>query len=80
MSSHNTYRAARDLMLSDPASFAWPSFDSCFNWAHDWFDFIAEGNTATALHIVEQDGSERAYTFDELRKRSNRVARWLAWH
>ena len=80
MTSHDTYRAARDLMLTDPESFSWPSFAGSFNWAHDWFDFIAEGNDTTALHIVEEDGGERAYTFDELRRRSNRVARWLAWH
>ncbi|MGW6932437.1 AMP-binding protein [Lentzea sp. NPDC054927] len=80
MSSHDTYRAARDLMLTDPESFTWPSFENSFNWAHDWFDVIAEGNTATALHIVEEDGTGRAYTFDEMRRRSNRVARWLAWH
>ncbi|MFD4671308.1 AMP-binding protein [Lentzea sp. NPDC058450] len=80
MSSHDTYRAARDLMLTDPDAFSWPSFGGSFNWAHDWFDFIAEGNATTALHIVEEDGSERAYSFDELRRRSNSVARWLAWH
>lgn len=80
MSSHDTYRAARDLMLTDPASFGWPSFGNSFNWAHDWFDVIADGNTATALHIVEEDGAGRTYSFDELRRRSNRVARWLAWH
>jgi acetyl-CoA synthetase len=80
MASHDTYRAARDLMLTDPESFRWPSFPDAFNWAHDWFDVIAENNTATALHIVEEDGSERAYSFDELRRRSNRVARRLAGH
>ena len=80
MSSHDTYRAARDLMLSDPDAFAWPSFGSTFNWAHDWFDVVADGNTTTALHIVEEDGSERAYSFDEVRRRSNSVARWLAGH
>ncbi|ANZ39436.1 AMP-dependent synthetase [Lentzea guizhouensis] len=80
MASHDTYRAARDLMLTDPESFRWPSFPDAFNWAHDWFDVIAEGNAATALHIVEEDGRERAYSFDELRRRSNRVAHWLAGH
>ncbi|WP_394617788.1 AMP-binding protein [Lentzea sp. JNUCC 0626] len=80
MSSHDTYRAARDLMLTDPDAFSWPSFEGSFNWAHDWFDFIAEGNDTTALHIVEEDGSERSYSFDALRRRSNSVARWLAWH
>jgi acetyl-CoA synthetase len=80
MSSHDTYRAARDLMLTDPAAFRWPSFEAGFNWAHDWFDHIAEGNATTALHIVEENGTGRDYTYDELRRRSNRVARWLARH
>ncbi|SER60847.1 acetyl-CoA synthetase [Lentzea xinjiangensis] len=80
MSAHDTYRAARDLMLTDPESFRWPSFAGSFNWAHDWFDVIAEGNGTTALHIVEEDGSGRAYSYDEMRRRSNRVARWLASH
>ncbi|KOV79702.1 AMP-binding protein [Nocardia sp. NRRL S-836] len=80
MASHDTYRAARDLMLTDPESFRWPSFPDAFNWAHDWFDVIAGDNSATALHIVEEDGRERAYSFDELRRRSNQVAHWLAGH
>ncbi|MDX8054043.1 AMP-binding protein [Lentzea sp. BCCO 10_0798] len=80
MSSHDIYRAARDSMLADPGAFTWPSFDGGFNWAHDWFDVIAQGNTTTALHIVEEDGSERACSFDELRRRSNGVAHWLASH
>lgn len=56
--------------------FAWPRPER-FNWALDWFDAIADGNGKTALHIVEEDGREGRFTFDELRRRSNRVANWL---
>ncbi|MFD5825403.1 AMP-binding protein [Lentzea sp. NPDC060358] len=81
MSSHDTYRAARDLMLTEPEKFGWPDFgDDGFNWAHDWFDVIARDNGRTALHLVEEDGTERVRTFDEMRRRSNRVAHWLASH
>lgn len=78
------YRAARDLLLQyshDTAAahreFAWPEVDDRFNWAHDWFDSIAAGNDKIALRIVEDDDSEAAYSFDELRRRSNQVANWL---
>ncbi|MFG2781237.1 AMP-binding protein [Streptomyces prunicolor] len=77
------FRAARDFLLAhreDYATayegFSWPRPEH-FNWALDWFDVIAEGNTRTALHIVEEDGSEVRLSFAELSARSNRVANWL---
>ena len=79
------YRAARDQLLSlsgrhDDAmrEFRWPDVGDRFNWAIDWFDAIARGNGATALWIVEEDGSEQRLTFDELAHRSDQVAVWLA--
>jgi acetyl-CoA synthetase len=78
------FRAARDLLLrhrtdaaAAQAEFAWPEVSDSFNWAHDWFDVIADGNETTALWIVEDDESEAKYSFDTLRRRSNQVARWL---
>ena len=78
------FRAARDELLgwgNDPAraraEFRWPEVGPEFNWAHDWFDVIAEGNDDVALWIVEDDESEAKYRFDQLRRRSNRVANWL---
>lgn len=78
------FRDARDLLLRhshdlDAAreGFAWPDVGDHFNWAVDWFDGIAEGNQRVALRIAEEDGSEASVTFDELRRRSNRVANWL---
>src|SRR5215472_19176215 len=78
-----TYRQARDELLArrDPgqaaAEFVWPTLDSTFNWAIDWFDVIARGNDRPALRIVEEDGADRSYTFDEMARRSDQVATWL---
>ncbi|MFF9090895.1 AMP-binding protein [Streptomyces sp. NPDC014991] len=79
----DAFRGARDFLLEhreDYATayggFAWPRPEH-FNWALDWFDVIADGNDRTALHIVEEDGSETRLSFAELADRSNRVARWL---
>lgn len=78
------FREARDVLLRDArdldaarAAFTWPDVGAHFNWAVDWFDGIAEGNGRIALRIAEEDGSEESVTFDELRRRSNRVANWL---
>lgn len=79
------FRAARDAVLAlrdNPEAlrrdFAWPTVPADFNWAIDWFDVIADGNPQTALHITEDSGEENDWSFDDLRRRSNRVARWLA--
>lgn len=78
------FREARDLLLDNArdldaahAGFVWPDVGDHFNWAVDWFDGIAEGNDRVALRIAEEDGSEHSATFDELRRRSNRVGNWL---
>ncbi|GGW20241.1 AMP-dependent synthetase [Streptomyces capoamus] len=77
------FRTARDFLLEHREDYAtayggfrWPRPEQ-FNWALDWFDVIAAGNDRTALHIVEEDGTETRLTFAELAERSNRVARWL---
>lgn len=81
------YREARDLLqglsrdyATAVAEFEWPDFGDRFNWAIDWFDAIARGNDRTALWIVEEDGSEAKYSFDELARRSDQVAAFLAAH
>ncbi|WP_236245843.1 AMP-binding protein [Streptomyces sp. CC210A] len=86
MSEHGAtarFRAARDFLQRhredyDAAyrGFSWPRF-AHFNWAADWFDAIAAGNAATALHIVEEDGRETRVSFDDMAARSRRVANWL---
>ena len=58
--------------------FEWPRLTGRFNWATDWFDTVAATRPdATALWIVEQDGSERKVSFAELARRSDQVATWL---
>ncbi|TFB46737.1 AMP-binding protein [Cryobacterium tagatosivorans] len=78
------FRHARDQLIAlredgarAAASWRWPDVGDSFNWARDWFDVVAEANEKTALWIVEEDGSERKYSFAELRRRSNQVANWL---
>ncbi|MCO6056818.1 AMP-binding protein [Pseudomonas sp. MOB-449] len=77
------FLAARDFLLAhrtdyDTAvrDFRWPQLTE-FNWALDYFDDMAKDNQATALWIVEEDGSECRYSFQELAERSNRVANHL---
>src|SRR6185312_13091707 len=71
-STTDTYRAARDLLrecardyAGAVARFSWPDFGERFNWAIDWFDAVGRGVERTALWIVEEDGSEARYSFDE---------------
>jgi acetyl-CoA synthetase len=78
------YRTARDQLVDvigdyDKAAeaFAWPQLTGAFNWATDWFDVIARGNEATALWIVEEDGTEHKISFAEMADASDRVATWL---
>lgn len=82
-SATEQFRTARDFLLrhrEDYAAayegFAWPRPER-FNWALDWFDVIADGNDKTALHIVEEDGTEARHSFAHLSARSNRAANWL---
>ncbi|MCS0605641.1 AMP-binding protein [Streptomyces sp. LP11] len=79
----DAFRTARDFLLAHRedhagacAGFRWPRPEH-FNWALDWFDVIAYGNDRTALHIVEEDGTETRLSFAELAERSNRAAHWL---
>ncbi|MFI1015241.1 AMP-binding protein [Streptomyces sp. NPDC020965] len=81
--TNEEFRSARDFLLRHREEyeraydgFVWPR-PEWFNWALDWFDVIADGNERTALHIVEEDGSELRLTFAELAARSNRVANYL---
>jgi len=77
------FLAARDFLLAHRTDYAtaardfrWPQLNE-FNWALDYFDAMAEGNQANALWIVEEDGSEQRYSFQQLAARSNQVANHL---
>ena len=80
------FRRARDFLIQHRDDYAtayrdfrWPVLDR-FNWALDWFDVIADGNERTALHLVEEDGSEVQLSYAQLAERSNRVAMYLRHH
>jgi acetyl-CoA synthetase len=82
-SATDEFRAARDFLLAHREDYAtayrgftWPR-PEYFNWALDWFDVIARGNDRTALHIVEEDGTETRLSFAEMSERSSRAANWL---
>ena len=77
------FTEARDFLLKhredhDTAyrDFRWPVLDR-FNWALDHFDAMAQGNDATALHIVGEDGSEAKRSFRQMAERSSQVANHL---
>lgn len=83
MSDAATFIAARDRLLTHRTDwetatqgFAWPELSE-FNWAIDYFDQIAIGNDALALHIVEESGEANKLTYAKLSRRSNQVANLL---
>jgi acetyl-CoA synthetase len=80
----DAYRAARDQLVDlreqyDQAvsTFEWPEVGPVFNWAVDWFDEVADGQERAALVVVGADGTTTTVSYDQMRRRSNRVAAWL---
>lgn len=78
--SAQQFVAAREFLLKHRADydaavsgFKWPSMDA-FNWAVDYIDVMAAGNTRRALVVVEEDGTEEVRTFQEISEGSNRLA------
>ncbi len=76
--------AARELLLrlredltAAGQEFQWPRFEK-FNWAHDYFDVIAQDNHNAALRVVSGGGAEESLTFAQLARRSSQVANFLA--
>ncbi|MGF1667512.1 MAG: AMP-binding protein [Acidimicrobiia bacterium] len=83
MSDVDRFLEARDFLLAHRrdyetayAGFRWPELTD-FNWATDYFDRIASGNAAPALHIVEESGEQAVLSYAELSTRSNQVANLL---
>jgi acetyl-CoA synthetase len=83
MSGLAEYLAARDFLLAyredyDFAyrNFRWPRLDE-FNWALDYFDSMARGNSHPALRVLEDSGAETILSFAEVSHRSSQVARFL---
>ena len=85
MAATDTFRAARDLLLtthrddydSAVAEFRWPVLPH-FNFGFDWFDVLAaEQPEVPAVWIVNADGTEDQLTYADLSFRSAQVAAWL---
>ena len=79
----DAFLAARDFLLRHRTDyetayreFRPPDLDA-FNWALDYFDVIARGNSRPALWVVADDGHETKLTYAELAERSSRLANWL---
>lgn len=77
-------REARDFLLAHGedhdgavAGFRWPALDE-FNFATEWFDVVAgEHPDRAAVTIVSADLSAQSWTYADLSRRSDQVARWL---
>ena len=64
--TNSAFVSARNFLLENRtdydaaiAGFAWPDVGSDFNWVDHYFDPMAAGNDANALHLVEEDGHVR---------------------
>jgi acetyl-CoA synthetase len=56
--------------------FRWPHFER-FNWALDYFDVYAQGNSRPALRVVSESGETEEYSYADMSRRSNQVANFL---
>jgi acetyl-CoA synthetase len=56
--------------------FHWPKLTH-FNWALDYFDDYARGNSRIALWIVDENGLETRLSFEQMAQRSSQVANFL---
>ena len=83
MNPAESFLQARDFLVDKRedyaaayAGFRWPRLSE-FNWALDYFDRMARGNSRTALWVVGEDGAEVKVSFAGMSERSNRVANFL---
>jgi acetyl-CoA synthetase len=67
------HRTDYDLVRKE---FRWPELTN-FNWALDYFDTMAKGNSQPALWIVDENGEELKLSFEQMSHRSNQVANFL---
>ncbi len=73
---------ARDILLNAKSyeeaveKFSWPHLTK-FNWVLDYFDEMAKGNSQKAVIYTDTKGNVREISFDELYRRSNKVANFL---
>jgi acetyl-CoA synthetase len=83
MAGADAFLRARDFLLDQRVDyetayrgFQWPQLDA-FNWALDFFDPAAQGNSQPGLWVAEDGGSETKLSFAELSVRSNQAANFL---
>jgi acetyl-CoA synthetase len=83
MSATQKFIAARQFLLDNRTDydkayqeFRWPDLTD-FNWARDWFDVYAQGNTKTALWLRREGKDELKFSYQKLAERSDRVAHFL---
>lgn len=83
MSFRNEFEQARDFLILHRSdydyaykNFRWPRLDE-FNWALDYFDPMANGNSKIGLWLVDETGREKKFSFSELSRRSNQVANFM---
>jgi acetyl-CoA synthetase len=76
--------SAREFLLENRSDyeaayegFSWPDLPEDFSWVEHYFDPMADGNDARALHLVEEDGTQTILTYGELAARSRQVANFL---
>ncbi len=86
MSATEKFVAARQFLLNHRTDyekayreFRWPDLTD-FNWARDWSDVYAQGNSKTALWLRREGGNEVKLSYQELAERSDRVAHFLQRH
>jgi Acyl-coenzyme A synthetases/AMP-(fatty) acid ligases len=79
----NEFVNARDYLLLHRteyqeayAGFKWPRLEF-FNWALDYFDYMAEDNDNPALWIVDENEKEEKISFAQMAARSNQVANYF---
>ena len=83
MSATEKFIAARKVLLDNRndyekayREFRWPDLTD-FNWARDWFDVYARGNSKTALWLRREGKDEVRLSYQEMAERSDRVAHFL---
>lgn len=83
MHSATEFLKARDFLQANNtdyskvcAEFTWPRLEQ-FNWALDYFDVFAKGNSILALWVVDESGAENKLTYAEMSERSSRIANFL---
>lgn len=77
------FRQARDTLIKYRGDytgavehFHWPRLEH-FNWALDYFDDMARGNSRTALIVADDKGGAETASFAEMARRSSQVANHL---